>query len=162
MDDYLQPVAGSYCVRRGGFGIETETVWSATTRTDVSIVATPRDRVPDDVDPIGVDALPDEAELAERIAREAIADDRVRRRRDRRQNYDLLVESLESARGDADEYYLTVDDAPVALDITSDSVDITDAQESAWYYVDELVVRRTEDEEIAPEDGDVVECLIDD
>ncbi|RQG98845.1 hypothetical protein EA472_16655 [Natrarchaeobius oligotrophus] len=109
-----------------------------------------------------MDALPDEAELAERIAREAIADDRVRRRRDRRQNYDLLVESLESARGDADEYYLTVDDAPVALDITSDSVDITDAQESAWYYVDELVVRRTEDEEIAPEDGDVVECLIDD
>lgn len=145
-----------------GFVVETRTVWSERTKLDVTIVAEPQDGVPDGVEPVAADALPDEAELAANVARAAVSDGGEVDRRDEDQNYNLLTAPLESSRSDAGEYYVTVEDAPVSLDVTSGYETVVDANETAWYYVDDGVVRRTADEGADPEDGELLECPLED
>ncbi|PSP18834.1 hypothetical protein BRC62_02510 [Halobacteriales archaeon QH_10_67_13] len=62
-----------------------------------------------------------------------------------------------SGRGDSDTPYVDVDGTTVGLTATATSFH-GDYEWSAWYYVDERVVRRTTDEETDPRDGKLLEC----
>ncbi|THE66565.1 hypothetical protein D8Y22_00035 [Salinadaptatus halalkaliphilus] len=142
-----------------GLVAETQSIWSANTRKDVTISAEPREEVPDDVEPIDGDDLPDDAALAAETAAEAVDEDQLQRWRDRDQNYSLLTDPLESTRGEDDEYYVTVDETFVALEVTPNTGEIIDGNTIAWYYVDDVVARRTEEEDVDPADATIVECF---
>ncbi|WP_133412203.1 hypothetical protein [Natrarchaeobaculum sulfurireducens] len=141
--------------------VETQTIWSGSTDVDVEIRAEPRNQTPDSVDPINVEELSEEASPARNIAHDAVDEDRVKRWRDRTQIYNKLTEQIASGQSNTDEYYVTVEDTPVSLTITSHSTDIIDGNIIAWYYIDDVVIRRTEDEDIYPNEGSIVECISD-
>lgn len=68
--------------------------------------------------------------------------------------------SLEG-RGDSVTRYFDVDGTTVELTASVTGLH-GDYWWTAWYYVDENVLRRTEDEEVAPENGELLECRADD
>ncbi|MFP8954044.1 hypothetical protein ACLI4Z_13915 [Natrialbaceae archaeon A-arb3/5] len=139
--------------------VETQTIWSGSTGIDVEIRAEPRNQTPDSVDPIDVEELPEEASPARNIAHDAVNEDSVKRWRDRTQIYNQLTEQLASDQNNADEYYVTVEGTPVSLSITSHSTDIIDGNIIAWYYIDDVVIRRTENADTNPNEGSIVECI---
>lgn len=48
---------------------------------------------------------------------------------------------------------------PVAVLVHPATSVVTDGEEMAWYYLDESVVRRTENRDLEPVEGDLLECL---
>jgi len=62
-----------------------------------------------------------------------------------------------SGRGDSDTLYVDVDGTAVELTATASDFH-GDYWWTAWYYVDERVVRRTTDEDADPRDGELLEC----
>ncbi len=64
---------------------------------------------------------------------------------------------LPEDRGDSDTLYADVDGTVVELEATVSSLH-GDYWWDAWYYVDDHVVRRTDDEETDPRNGTLVEC----
>ncbi|MFP8951795.1 hypothetical protein ACLI4Z_02310 [Natrialbaceae archaeon A-arb3/5] len=148
------------------FLVKTETVWGGTIKEDVIIDANPHIEVPDDVDPIDVEELPEKSTLAIETAQESLHQEEEIRRRGSEQNYIVLTEPLKAAQSDSGEYYVTIESIPVSLDITYQEQFADDAAYLAWYYIDSAVVRRTEDgtirlndgADINPENGPIVEC----
>ncbi len=62
-----------------------------------------------------------------------------------------------SGRGDSDTLYIATDGSTVELTATASNFH-GDYWWTAWYYVDERVVRRTADEDTDPQDGRLLEC----
>ena len=101
--------------------------------------------------------------VLETAAAEGEAETRVRRPRER---VDELIERVASLSADADPLegpgdsttaYFEVNDATVELAVQADNFH-GDYWWKARYYVDEHVVRRLEDEEGDPRDGELLEC----
>ncbi|MCU4740287.1 hypothetical protein [Natronoglomus mannanivorans] len=145
-----------------GIAVLTSTVYGAIAEDGTSIFADPLESVPDDVDPLDVETLLAEADPAVDAAREAVDDETDVRWKDRNRDHEPIVASLESAqRGDRDyehEYVVVVDETPVSVAVVPLGDEI-DGGATAWYYVDDAVVRRADDREADPRDGRVVECL---
>lgn len=143
-----------------GFVVETSTTWSVITKEGVTIEAQPQDQIPDNINPVNVDELPNEAELAVDIALRAVTEREVQQLRDEDQNYDQLVSQLKSAQDSTGTYYVVAEDTPVSLEIEPHTEETIDESIIASYYVDDVVARRTEEEnEINATDGRVVECF---
>lgn len=62
-----------------------------------------------------------------------------------------------AGRGDSDTLYVDVEGEPVELTVAATDFH-GDYWWSAWYYVDEQVVRRTDDEDADPRGGELLEC----
>lgn len=149
-----------YREESSGFVVETSTAWTVTTKEGVTIEAQPQEQIPDKINPINVDELPDDAELAVAIAQEAVTEGEVQQLREKDQNYDQLIAQLKSTQDDTGTYHVLVEETPVSLEITSHDEEIIDESIIASYYVDDVVARRTEEEEDTDATaGTVVECF---
>lgn len=62
-----------------------------------------------------------------------------------------------SGPGQSDVLYVDVDETSIALEVTATNFH-GDYGWTAWYYVDGRVVRRTNDEDTDPRDGELLEC----
>ena len=120
---------------------------------------------PTDADVVPVGEVSDDTlrEVLETAADEGEVETRIRRPRER---VDELIERVASLSADADPLespgdsttaYFEVDDTTVELVVQADDFH-GDYWWSARYYVDEHVVRRLENEEGDPRDGELLEC----
>lgn len=152
-----EPTVQDVAASNHGIVVHVHTVWSATTVTGTVIVADPKGEVPDDVDPVDIESLPDSAERVATLAREAATENKEARWEDSSQDHEEIVSELGAAHVD-DGYYVTVEGVPVLVRIVPASEIITDGEEFAWYHVDEGAVRRTDDRDQNATDGDLMEC----
>lgn len=141
-----------------GIAVHVHTVWSGTTVEGTVISATPNEEIPDGVSPIDVESLPDSAEPVANLAREAATENEEVRWEDSSEDHESIASELESAQVDDDGYCVTVAGDPILVRILPASEIITDGEERAWYFVDEVAVRRTSDRDRDPVDGDLMEC----
>lgn len=133
-------------------------------RPTLSLSATTAD-APEDADAVPAEEIDDDllAELVAEAAETGEADTLVEPPGERVDEYVDLLASLSddferlSGKGDSDELYVDVDGTTVELSATATNFH-GDYWWDARYYVDDRVVRRTENAETDPQDGELLEC----
>ncbi|MFC6874646.1 hypothetical protein [Halobellus marinus] len=125
--------------------------------------ATPAE-APDGVEPIPIAEVDDErvVDTLEAAAETGEAEFHVDTPGEEVDRYVDLFSSLSSdfylsGPGDSDTLYFDVDGTTVELSVTATNFHGDYAWE-AWYYVDEQVVRRADDDETDPREGTLLEC----
>ncbi|WP_435344900.1 hypothetical protein [Haloarchaeobius sp. HRN-SO-5] len=121
--------------------------------------------LPDGADVVPVSEVDDEVltEVLDEAAETGTADHHVDQPGETVDRYVDLLASLSddfeplSDTGHGDSLYVDVDGTPVELTAEADSFH-GDYWWTAWYYVDDQVVRRTTDEATDPQDGTLLEC----
>lgn len=150
-------------VQRTGDGYEVKASGSGGIYRPDLMFDAHREDDPADAERVAASEIEDERlrELLETAAAEGEAETIVRHGPDVDRYIDLLDSHFESydphsEHGDSRTLYFSVDGTPVEVEVTASALH-GDYWWSAWYYVDEHVVYRAE-EERPPKDGELLEC----
>lgn len=151
--------------RRVGDGWELEYSGSGGIYRPTLALGARRTDPPDGADVVPVDGIDEGpvAETLEEAAETGEAEHHVEPPGEKVDRYVDLFASLSedferlSGRGDSDTLYVDVDGTAVELTVAATDFH-GDYWWTAWYYVDERVVRRTGEEGVDPRDGELLEC----
>lgn len=136
-----------------------ETVWAEVHHSGVRITAEPQETMPDTENLLDVESLPEEADPVATVARDAVDDDAEATWVDETKDHKPIVAALEPTQDDDGKYHVTVEETAVRIRVSPEIEGILDGVKFAWYYLDEAVVRRTDDSDTDPSDGDLLECF---
>ncbi|WP_276254948.1 hypothetical protein [Halomontanus rarus] len=156
-----------------GFAIETSTVWGSSYYEGVTVLAEPVASIPDGIDPLERDSMPEIADFVAEAARKAaveerdvtLTEDTIRPNSLGKNAHEHVTEALSTPHENSDHeagavYYVAGEDRTVRVTVFPASKVTDDAREYfGQYYIDDVVLKRTEGRRSDPRDGHLIECF---